>query len=440
MPFDYVENGTGPVATYTASGSDAGPAVWSLSGDDAGVFDISAGVLTFKTSPDYEAPADADTNNVYMVTVNASDGTNMAELNVMVRVTDVEGVLAISGPSDTDYVENGTGAVATYTASGSDAGPAAWSLSGDDAGVFDISAGVLTFRNSPDYEAPADADTNNVYMVTVNASDGTNMAELNVMVRVTDVEGVLAISGPSDTDYVENGTGAVATYTASGPDAALATWSLSGDDAGAFMIGTSDGVLTFNIPPDYEAPADADMDNTYMVTVNASDGTNMDTRDVTVTVANVDEPGTVTLWVGTAPLTGPAMVDEALTGDVVDPDGSVTGESWRWMKADSAAGQFADITGATSASYTPVEADAGMYIKVMATYTDAEGSGKTAESPSVMVQLEAAPMTLLQRYAGEDGILQLDEVFVGIDEYFDQTGPITLEEVYDLIDLYFDQG
>ena len=161
------------------------------------------------------------------------------------------------------------------------------------------------------------------------------------------------------------------------------------------MFDIDAGVLTFKTSPDYEAPADADTNNVYMVTVNASDGTNMDTRDVTVTVTNVDDSGTVTFWVGTAPLTGPAIVGEALTGLVVDVDGSVMVQSWQWMKADSAAAPFADITGATSASYTPVEADASMYIKVMATYTDVEGSGKAAESPSVMVQTEAVPMTLL---------------------------------------------
>ena len=41
--------------------------------------------------------------------------------------------------------------------------------------------------------------------------------------------------------------------------------------------------------PDYENAADADTDNTYMVTVMADDGTYMNTRDVTVRVRDVDE-------------------------------------------------------------------------------------------------------------------------------------------------------
>ena len=48
-------------------------------------------------------------------------------------------------------------------------------------------------------------------------------------------------------------------------------------------------MLTFGSPPDYENPADADQDNVYKVTVKASDGTNEDTLDVTVTVTDVDE-------------------------------------------------------------------------------------------------------------------------------------------------------
>jgi hypothetical protein len=188
------------------------------------------------------------------------------------------------------------------------------------------------------------------------------------------------------------------------------------------------------------SPADADTNNVYMVTVNADDGTNMAEHSVIVMVTNVDDPGTVTLWVGTASLTEPAIVGEELTGLVVDPDGGVTGESWQWMKADSATGQFADIDGATSASYTPVETDASMYIKVMATYTDAVGSGKTAESPSVMVQLEAVPMTLLERYdnSPNNGKIDREEVLDGIDDFFEDPEVTTRDQVLDLIDLFYE--
>ena len=39
---DYAENGTEPVASFSASDADGDPIVWSLSGPDAGDFEISA--------------------------------------------------------------------------------------------------------------------------------------------------------------------------------------------------------------------------------------------------------------------------------------------------------------------------------------------------------------------------------------------------------------
>ena len=275
---DYAENGTGDVATYTAMDPEEATITWSLSGTDAGVFGISgAGVLTFNESPDYEMPADAD--NIYMVTVEASAGTNMASHEVTVTVTDVdEALTSISGPSNTDYAENGTGDVATFISMDPDGTAISWSLAGDDADVFDISSGgVLTFGSSPDYEMSADADNNNIYMITVNASAGTNMASHEVTVTVTDVdEALTSISGPSNTDYAENGTGDVATFISMDPEGATISWTLEGTDADVFDI-SSGGVLSFKSSPDYEMPADADTDNTYMVTVKASAGADMDT-------------------------------------------------------------------------------------------------------------------------------------------------------------------
>ena len=55
------------------------------------------------------------------------------------------------------------------------------------------------------------------------------------------------------------------------------------------------GVLRFANSPDFEGAADGNTDNTYEVTVNASDGTNSATEDVTIEVTNVEEPGVVTL-------------------------------------------------------------------------------------------------------------------------------------------------
>ena len=85
------------------------------------------------------------------------------------------------------------------------------------------------------------------------------------------------------------------------------------DDFGAFGI-TGGGVLTFNSALDYETPADADGDNTYVVTVMADDGTNMATRIVMVMVTNIDEMGEVTLS------SDRPAVDREITATLDDPD------------------------------------------------------------------------------------------------------------------------
>ena len=196
--------------------------------------------------------------------------------------------ITVSGITAADYAENGAAPVATYSASGGAGCGTAWSLSGDDGGDFSISsAGELAFATPPDYENPADADADNVYRVTVEATDGAQTGTLDVAVTVTDLVDGITVSGPGAVDYAENGAAPVAAYAAPGGEAnATITWSLSGDDGGDFSIGSA-GELAFTAPPDYENPADADADNVYRVTVEASDGTYTATLDVTVTVTDV---------------------------------------------------------------------------------------------------------------------------------------------------------
>ena len=84
----------------------------------------------------------------------------------------------------------------------------------------------------------------------------------------------------------ENGSGAIYTATATDPDGNAITFSLSGGtDRAAFAI-TAGGALSFVQPPDFEAPADADQNNVYLVQIAASDGMTSATLDLAVTVTN----------------------------------------------------------------------------------------------------------------------------------------------------------
>ena len=186
-----------------------------------------------------------------------------------------------------------------------------YSLSGRDAGSFTITSDTAAQDNdrggqiSVKSGVKLDHEAKPTYMVTVTATDPSGFSTpIDVTITVNDVNeeptimvGGLAISGMSSVSYAEHGTISVATYTAAGPDAGMASWSLDGADAGDFMIDGSgmSAMLKFRPSPDYENPMDADMDNVYMVTVEASDGTYMDTHDVMVMVTNdvTDDPVTM---------------------------------------------------------------------------------------------------------------------------------------------------
>ena len=129
--------------------------------------------------------------------------------HVTVTVKDVnEAPMITTGPTRRDREENVTDEalqVFTYVASDVDADDDAadltWSIEGEDAAKFNIGEddGMLTFKESPDYEMPADRNKDNVYKVTVVVSDDGSPKltdKRQVEVTVTDVEepGVVTLS------------------------------------------------------------------------------------------------------------------------------------------------------------------------------------------------------------------------------------------------------
>jgi hypothetical protein len=83
--------GTAYVATATDADNDA--LTFSITGGaDQAQFNITAlGVLSFKTPPNADAPADADGNNTYLVRVGASDGKATTSLDLTITVTRASG-------------------------------------------------------------------------------------------------------------------------------------------------------------------------------------------------------------------------------------------------------------------------------------------------------------------------------------------------------------
>jgi hypothetical protein len=186
-----VEEGETAVTTVVATGSAT--ITYSKFGDDASAFNIdsSTGVLTFASPPDFDVPTDADADNVYEVTVVATNAgsSDSQALSVEVTAAGVAPTITSNGGGATANInaaENQT-AVTTVVATGD--ATIVYSKSGTDAALFDIdsSTGVLTFDSAPDYETPTDANTDNVYLVTVTATNDTGADSQDLSITVTNV-------------------------------------------------------------------------------------------------------------------------------------------------------------------------------------------------------------------------------------------------------------
>ncbi|MFO0346614.1 MAG: cadherin domain-containing protein [Labrys sp. (in: a-proteobacteria)] len=313
----FAENGTGTVYTVTTTDPEGTARSYTLSGTDAALFNIDAttGAVTFKSVPNFESPADQGGNNIYDVVVNASDGVNTTSQAVAITVTNVNEGPVITSGTTTSFAENATGTVYTATSTDPEGTARTYSLSGTDAALFNINAttGAVTFKASPNFEAPADQGGNNVYDVVVNASDGVNTTSQAVAITVTNVnEGPIFMSGPT-ASFAENGTGTVYTATTTDPEGSARTYSLSGTDAALFNIDATTGAVTFKASPDFEAPADQGGNNVYDVVVNASDGVNTTSQAVAITVTNVS--GSAAGTTGSDAMSGTSEEDVMSGGD-----------------------------------------------------------------------------------------------------------------------------
>ena len=101
------------IAAYRAPDAEGDSPVYSLSGTDAALFTIDAdtGEVSFMAAPDFEAPGDDDRDNVYDITVTASDGTNQTDQSVAITVTDEYDLVPLSSLDGTNgFILTGTDA------------------------------------------------------------------------------------------------------------------------------------------------------------------------------------------------------------------------------------------------------------------------------------------------------------------------------------------
>ena len=388
--------GTALTATLTdPDGTASGTTwVWESSADGNTGWTTVSGATSTVTASRY-TPVSTDLDQYLRATATYTDpegsgksaeavSDNAVQARPVTNVAPQFSDEATTRAVDEDTVAGGN-VGAPVTATDSDNGDTlTYGLEGADAAAFEIDSTGGQIKVGT--ETMLDYETKSSYTVVVSVrdskddfgvSDSVTDDTITVTITVSGVDETPDVMGPDSIDYEENGEGEVAAYSAFDPETGSITWSWDGDDKDRFLP-SANGSLAFRTPPDYEAPADNDGDNVYQVTLQASDGSNTGSLDVTVTVTNEDEDGTVTLS-SDRPQTG-----TALTATLSDLDGTVSGTTWLWeSSADGLTGWTAAsgaVSTVTTSSYTPVTGDLGKYLRVTATYTDPEGTGKSADA------------------------------------------------------------
>lgn len=96
-----------------------------------------------------------------------------------------------------------------------------------------------------------------------------------------------AITSAGTASVPENTSGVVYTASATDADGDTLSFSISGTDAGALSINSTTGAVSFASPPDFEAPSDANSDNTYSFTLTVRDPAGA-TASLTVSISVTD--------------------------------------------------------------------------------------------------------------------------------------------------------
>lgn len=418
----FANQGEGVAYQAVATDANAGTVLTYglLNSADAALFTIddTTGAVHFNVAPDMSDPLDAGGDNIYNITVTASDGVNTpTELAVSIEVLVPP---YIAPTASANFTENATGVVFTAQA---EASHLTYTLAGADAALFAIDAGTgeLRFVNAPDFENPLDAGHDNVYDVAVVANTYNLQASQQVSVSILSVYEAPVIASASSAQTAENNTGTVYTAHTTAEAGSTLTYALGGADAALFSINKDSGAVAFLAASNYEDPLDDDGNNQYELTVTADDGTTASKpQSVVIAVTNVTEPSAVNVTVSADTVaegdaanlvytfTRSGDIDRALTVNI-RMGGTATAEDY--ASNGPLAKSWSRLVGGSGGDYLysiAATADGGLYTVGTARYYDSSNPLKSADSAALTPLGEAD--VFIRKY-GSDGSQQWTRLY-----------------------------
>lgn len=355
---------------------------------------------------------------------------------------------AITSPNVVIYDENDTIPVIQVTATAE--GSVTYSIAGLDSEHFNIDSatGLITFKQSPDFENPKDTESDNEYNMYVTVTDqyGNYTTQLlsvsvnNVNEAVTAVDNTISavedtvISSTIDLDAND--------YDVDGDNLTVVAGEFTTQEGGNILINT-DGSYTYTPPANFNGTdsvnytvTDGEFTDVGLLTINV--GAVNDATQINDDSATTDEDTSVTIDVlandtdEDSPVSPVASVTNGSNGTVViNEDGTLT------YTPDP------NFSGEDSFTYTNMESN-GATVNVTV--------NATADIPNLSISIKETEEAKSERvideeaneeagiYHGEDGLYYKDEAVVISDEYgmnskLNQGHFITFEQSMELADV-----
>lgn len=250
--------------------------------------------VTITTIPINPASTDTTAPTVTGISSSTAAGSYNAGDAISIQVAFDEAVI-VTGTPQLTVETGGTDRVVNY-ASGSGTNTLTFTYTvqaGDTSADLDYTGtGSLALNGGTIQDAAGNNATLTLPSPGAAGSLGANEA-LVIDTTAPTITGPSGATGGTSAISVAENTTTIHTFTAG----ETVTWDLNGGaDVALFAINSGTGALTFTSGRDFEAPSDADTNNTYVVGVRATDTAgNATTQTCTVTVTDAAEGGGSTL-------------------------------------------------------------------------------------------------------------------------------------------------
>ncbi|AFY73019.1 VCBS repeat-containing protein [Synechococcus sp. PCC 7502] len=307
------------VADISTNDDALGTETLSLTGTDASSFEIRGTELFYiGASPNFEVKPSYSVNVVIDDTTVGS--TPDFTLPFTLNITDVNEAPSVTSGTTSNFAENGTGTVYTVTGTDPDAGTTlTYSIDGTDSALFDInsSTGAVTFKTSPNFEAPLDIGANNIYNIIVIASDTGSLFDTKaVAISVTDIN-----EAPTAVELINNLTLTLAGNSAINTGIKVADISITDDALGTNLLSlTGTDASSFEIRGTELFYIGTTVKSSYTINVVVDDTTVGNTPDLTLVLSGIVGGAGNDILTGTS---GNDIIDGGLGTDTVKESADV---------------------------------------------------------------------------------------------------------------------